>query len=166
MRRQRRSSAGRGGPGGHRPTHRARHIHLCQPQPPLLLLLILLVLVLVVAPMLVLVLLVLVLLLSLWICSGFLQLAAVVRQYSADDTSLVGLRRRGLGMSTAVGSSASPLSTPPAFCCPKPPELSRGCLRLSLSLCGVAAVGWYLLSGGRSPKSRWKAAGAAVRIAS
>ena len=68
MRRQRRSSAGRGGQGGHRPTHRARtdHVHLCQPPaPPLLLLLLLLALLLVlvpvVVPLLVLVLLVLVL---------------------------------------------------------------------------------------------------------
>ena len=65
MRRQRRSSTGRGGPGGHRPTHRARtdHVHLCQPPPPLLLLLLVLLLVLVpvVVPLLVLVLLVLVL---------------------------------------------------------------------------------------------------------
>ena len=104
MRRQRRSSAGRGGQGGHRPTHRARtdHVHLCQPQPPppLLLLVLLLVLVPVVVPLLVLVLLVLVLV-PLACCCSLLDpsglVPSVVRQSPADDTSLVGCTGGGLG---------------------------------------------------------------------
>ena len=102
MRRQRRSSAGRGGQGGHRPTHRARtdHVHLCQPPPPLLLLLLVLLLVLVpvVVPRLVLVLLVLVLV-PLACCYSLLDPSGSlhVRQSPADDTSLVGCTGGGLG---------------------------------------------------------------------